>query len=553
MTRFQRLFQHSALYTALSLSALGSAQALTLSSPHIQSKQGEALSVEVDVLEISEQEQTDFRASMASPEIYKAAGIQMPASGSTALEIQVRLLRRDNGKPFLKITSQQPVNGNFVDIMLDLRWATGRSLRDLNLSLDEARPASAKPTAKATAPVTASKPAAEPASAEKRKSSNSEAQQLTVEKGDTASAIAARSVAEGISLDQMLIAMLRSNPDAFVDNNVNRLKAGAVLNLPTQEQAASIKRSEAHAEIVAQTANFLAYRAELAARAPGGVIPKASRDAAGKLEAQVQSKKDKANQDTLKLTKPNEKAEAENKVAQQLEAQEVASRAAEISRNIAELGKIAAATASDTSASAQTGIEAPAVASASQDEDSDLVAQLTQNPMTVAGAGGLIAVLALIGLWIRRNRQSNDDDIQGLPPLNVKFDLRLHPEGATHLPDLNAYGTPVDESEHPTEFASEEHSDEQHTDAQFDDEDYAHEPQAQHQEAPAVAMPDISLDLEDEAPAPLNNPFKVRMDLANELWQLGQLHTSRALMEEVLHEATGEVKALAQKWLAERG
>ena len=66
-------------------------------------------------------------------------------------------------------------------------------------------------------------------------------------------------------------------------------------------------------------------------------------------------------------------------------------------------------------------------------------------------------------------------------------------------------------------------------------------------------MPDISLDLEDEAPVPLNNPFKVRMDLANELWQLGQLHTSRALMEEVLHEATGEVKALAQKWLAERG
>jgi len=42
------------------------------------------------------------------------------------------------------------------------------------------------------------------------------------------------------------------------------------------------------------------------------------------------------------------------------------------------------------------------------------------------------------------------------------------------------------------------------------------------------------------------------MELAEELWKLGQLHTSRALMEEVAHEATGELQAKAQQWLAER-
>ncbi len=47
-------------------------------------------------------------------------------------------------------------------------------------------------------------------------------------------------------------------------------------------------------------------------------------------------------------------------------------------------------------------------------------------------------------------------------------------------------------------------------------------------------------------------PFQVRMELAEELWKLGQLHTSRALMEEVAHEATGELQAKAQQWLAER-
>jgi pilus assembly protein FimV len=545
MTRFPRIFKRSALCAALSLSALGSAQALTLSSPHILSKQGEPLSIEVDVLEMSAQEQLDFKASLANPEIYKAASIDVPSSGGSPLEIQVRLLRRDNGKQFLEITSKQPVTGNFVDLMLDLRWSTGRSLRDLNLSLDEARPSTPKAPLKAAAPIaTQSQPTPAPATpkptpapaVEKRIATNDNAQQITVEKGDTASAIAAHHLGEGISLDQMLIAMLRSNPDAFVDDNVNRLKAGAVLNLPTQEQAAAIKRSEAHAQIVAQSANFSAYRAELAARAPGGVIPKASRNTSGKLEAQVQNKKANATQDTLKLTKPNQKAEVEAKVAKQLEAQEVASRAAEISRNIAELGKIAQATASDASASSESGIEALPNPTASQD-DSNLGDQITQDPTTIAAAGGAIAALVLIGLWVRKKRNEEEDDIQGLPPLNVKFDLNLQNANDKALPEVSVYG----ESQQPHATESFEHLDEN-----------THEEPVVSADAPAVAMPNISLDLEDE-PVIQNNPFKVRMDLANELWQLGQLHTSRALMEEVLHEASGEVKVLAQKWLAERG
>jgi hypothetical protein len=63
-------------------------------------------------------------------------------------------------------------------------------------------------------------------------------------------------------------------------------------------------------------------------------------------------------------------------------------------------------------------------------------------------------------------------------------------------------------------------------------------------------MPNISLDLDDhEHPS----PYQVRIDLADELWNLGQLHTSRALMEEVANEASGYDKEKALKWLADRG
>ena len=66
-----------------------------------------------------------------------------------------------------------------------------------------------------------------------------------------------------------------------------------------------------------------------------------------------------------------------------------------------------------------------------------------------------------------------------------------------------------------------------------------------------MEMPNISLDLDE--PETSNSPYQVRIDLADELWNLGQLHTSRALMEEVANEASGADKEKALKWLAERG
>ena len=64
MTQVQRtassLFQRSALWAALSLSIFGSAQALTLNRPVVQSKQGEALRAEIDISEITIAEQVEL-------------------------------------------------------------------------------------------------------------------------------------------------------------------------------------------------------------------------------------------------------------------------------------------------------------------------------------------------------------------------------------------------------------------------------------------------------------------------------------------------------------
>ena len=304
------LFQRTALCAALALSIFGSAQALTLNRPVVQSKQGEALRAEIDISEITVAEQIELQANLASQDIYKAAQIEWPTSNGAPLEIQVQLWRRDNGKPFLKISSQLPVTRNSIDLLIDLRWSTGRLLRDFNLSLDDNKVIPAKPIA---APAVAGSP-----------TPSTSSQQISVQRGDTASELAVGKLPAGVSLDQMLLALLRSNPDAFVDANVNRMKAGALLTLPTEEEAKAVSREEAKREIQVQTKDFEAYRAELAARAPGGVVPKAARESEGKLEAKVKNQNAKTNQDKLTLDKPGAKDAATEAIAQQREAQEVA-------------------------------------------------------------------------------------------------------------------------------------------------------------------------------------------------------------------------------------
>ena len=98
------------------------------------------------------------------------------------------------------------------------------------------------------------------------------------------------------------------------------------------------------------------------------------------------------------------------------------------------------------------------------------------------------------------------------------------------------------------------HMNDTHEHPHAHDEDDLQEEHAHHDAhatRPTMEMPHISLDLDE--PDTSNSPYQVRIDLANELWNLGQLHTSKALMEEVANEASGADKEKALKWLAERG
>ncbi|EHR72741.1 FimV N-terminal domain protein, partial [Burkholderiales bacterium JOSHI_001] len=160
-----------------------------------------------------------------------------------------------------------------------------------------------------------------------------------VRSGDNLSRIAART-ARGVSLDQMLVALYRGNPQAFIDNNMNRLKAGAVLSVPAAEAARGVTPSEARQVIQAQSADFSAYRQRLAGAVPTTRPAEPARQAKGKVQAEVQDRKQAAapTPDQLKLSQGAVRASApEAQISKATEKKAAADRVAELNRNLEEL------------------------------------------------------------------------------------------------------------------------------------------------------------------------------------------------------------------------
>lgn len=83
---------------------------------------------------------------------------------------------------------------------------------------------------------------------------------VTVNQGDTLAAIAQANSVAGVSPEQLMLALLAANNGAFINNNINLVKAGAVLRIPTAAEANGLSQSQALAEIGSQNQLWQEYR-----------------------------------------------------------------------------------------------------------------------------------------------------------------------------------------------------------------------------------------------------------------------------------------------------
>lgn len=366
--------------------------ALGLGRLNVQSALGESLRAEIDITSLTPEESASLQVKVASPETYRAAGVDYnQVLGATSIVLQ----RRTDGRSFLRITSDRSVQEPFIDVILDLAWSSGRLVREYTLlfdppsstrtpvqtvapTMDSVAPAPAPRSAPAPAPVPAAaapkpsaavveapKPRAKPAPvasaasapalvpapaepvAERASAPVRSAQGIRVQRGDSLSKIAGEHQVAGVSLDQMLVGLYRNNPQAFQGDNMNRLKSGVVLNMPTADQAKAVTPTEARQVIVAQSADFAAYRQRLAGAVTATAPEKPQRQAAGKVEAEVKDQKQSAapTPDKLTLSKGglSSKASApatEDRLAKARAQKENEARVAELSKNLDDLRKL---------------------------------------------------------------------------------------------------------------------------------------------------------------------------------------------------------------------
>jgi pilus assembly protein FimV len=346
---------------------------------------------------------------------------------------RVQLMKRADGRPYLRVTSDRAVVEPFVDVILEMNWASGRLVREYTLLVDPpgtprnvaAAPAPSVAPALSAAPAPAPMPpvpraaqaappagdAVAPAVAERRAAARAEAapsaarpaavaaapaaaagDQYRVRPGDSLSRIARTVQPQSVSLDQMLVALFRGNPDAFVDDNMNRLKAGQVLTIPSAEAVQQVSAPQAREVIRAQSADFAAYRQQLAAGVSTQKTEEPARQAKGSVQASVQDAKQAAapTADKLTLVQGGIKASApEAAIAKDAEKKDTAARVAELSRNVAELKQLQGETASSAAAAPAGTAAAPAAAVAVA--SAPVVAAVPVAPVVAASAPAVAA------------------------------------------------------------------------------------------------------------------------------------------------------------------
>ena len=143
-----------------------------------------------------------------------------------------------------------------------------------------------------------------------------------------------------------------------------------------------------------------------------------------------------------------------------------------------------------------------------------MIDALVDHPWTPYGAAGLVVLLALLG-WFRSRRRAADD-----------------------LIDDDIYTAPAREREPAHDPAPS-------SPFNFDLELEA-KPQSAAPNTSENLAPHDGPELGD---APPPSDYEVRLNLAEELWDMGQHNTARALAEEVVREASGDIQRKAQRWL----
>ena len=253
-----------AVTSVMSQTALG----LGLGEITLNSYVNEPLSAHVELLDVGALQPEDIRVRLATQEDFDRLGVDR-AYFLTSIQFEVLLER---GTPRILLTTSEVLVEPYLDFLLEARWPSGRLLREYTVLVDLPPAPSSSPVnisnttveAVDTAdvkeiPVTGS---AEQVSVNREYGRNAQlvptaGGNYLVTREDTLWKIASAAALPGVSVEQTMLATVAKNPRAFTGGNINGLKAGYVLALPTEADL-SMGVSDAIGAVKSQNSDWAA-------------------------------------------------------------------------------------------------------------------------------------------------------------------------------------------------------------------------------------------------------------------------------------------------------
>ncbi|NLG59473.1 MAG: hypothetical protein GX538_04855 [Gammaproteobacteria bacterium] len=617
---------------ALALLA-GPAFALGLGQIQVRSQYGEPLLAEIPIVSSDPAELRQLQARLASPETFARIGLQPPQGLVQDLQFNVALDAA--GRPVIRVTSTAPVEQPLLTFLIEADWGQGRLVREYSALVDApdaiaapaqppiqapevdagnriVRPAPAPaapdlalepdghepaqpeavpdPEPVAEAPVAAPRVTTAPVSAS--------GDYGPVRAGDSLSRIV-QDIArdEGVSANQMMLALLRTNPQAFIGGNINLLREGAILRIPDSAEAQQLTAAEATAEVRSQVARWremtgaraqpgtgAAASADSIADADGAVAePAPGADAAtgggsALADARLEIAPASAEGDRQAGTRSGITAGGEGEMLQQelqetreslaardAEVEELKSRLAELEQLQRQQQQLIELKDSELAAVqqrlAESNLEAaPTLAHANQDPAGGPEPEAAGLPWGWIGLG-LVLLIAAGLAWVRTRREATNRGAGGAAPAVAasaqagRSSPTWHAGGASAVPEREQAPDLPAPAPVPQQVPSPAAGDE-----------VAPEPKRVQGALPADSQGDVveadpssrdavaAATADDSAPAVVGDLLAdagERLELAKAYAELGDLETARALLEEVARETGTPEGSEAARLLSE--
>ncbi len=253
-----------------------SVYALGLGGMTTHSALNEKFKADIELISVKKGQLDTLKASLAPAAVFNRMGVERTF---LLTRLKFRPMRLKDGRAVIRVTSSDPIREPFLDFFIKLDWPNGQAVKEYTALLDP--PSLTKRRAARIEAASAQAGAERSSSSERTTVRASSRPQRTVTNGEygpvdaneTLWQIADDLRPQGISIHQMMMALYQANPQAFLNNNINLLKKGQVLKVPSAEEI-TIGRSEAVAAFQQATTGG----ASAAAEAPGAAELPAERE-----------------------------------------------------------------------------------------------------------------------------------------------------------------------------------------------------------------------------------------------------------------------------------